>query len=146
VICVDASVALKWLFPEDYSTEALTLAADSVHADEPVIAPPLLLAEVTNNVYQRARRSELTVEGATETLARFLEFPVEVVSPDRLDQLALRVALSYRLSAAYDAYYIALSEMTGATLWTDDRRLLRDLDGRLAFVKALSGYGEGEAQ
>jgi hypothetical protein len=39
-----------------------------------------------------------------------------------------------------------IRHLTVAENALDWRRLLHDLDGRLAFVKAISGYGDSEAR
>jgi predicted nucleic acid-binding protein len=139
-ICVDASVAIKWLFPEEYSAEALALVTDAASAKERIVAPTLLNLEVTNVIRQRMRRGTLTLDEAQAELDRFFSFPVETVLPRRLHRRALMVADRYDIPSAYDAHYVALAELTGAVLWTNDERLLRRLAGRVAFARRIAEY------
>jgi hypothetical protein len=53
VICVDASLAAKWVLPEDYSDQALALFTATAEAGEPIVAPSLLPSEVTNIIRRR---------------------------------------------------------------------------------------------
>jgi predicted nucleic acid-binding protein len=140
VICVDASVAAKWIFTEQYSDQARALLHGALQAAEPVIAPPLLPIEVTNILRQRVRRSDLTPDEAQERLAAFLALPVALYVPETLYGRAVEIAEQFNLPAAYDAHYVALAEHFDALLWTDDQRLLRTLGGRLSFVRWIADY------
>jgi predicted nucleic acid-binding protein len=140
VICVDASVAVKWLFPEEYSAEALALVNHAAAARERIIAPMLLPIEITNVIWQRVRRRMLTLEQAQEELNRFFSFRVSTTSPRLLHRRALSIANEYDIPSAYDAHYVALAELAGATLWTSDERLLRLLAGHIPFVRSIADY------
>jgi predicted nucleic acid-binding protein len=61
VIRVDASVAAKWLFPEEYSAQALALASHAAGAKERIIAPVLLPLEITNIFRQRMHQGTLSL-------------------------------------------------------------------------------------
>jgi predicted nucleic acid-binding protein len=141
VICVDASVAAKWILTEEYSDQARALLRDTLEAAEPLAAPPLLPIEVTNILRQRVRRGDLTLVEAQERLAAFLALPVALDAPDMLYARALEIAEQYNLPAAYDAHYVALAESIDTVLWTDDQRLLHTLGGRIPFVRWIAEYG-----
>lgn len=140
MICVDASVALKWFFAEEHSTEARALLRTSLQAMEPIIAPPLLPSEVANGMRQRMRRGELALDGARAILTQFLSPPITLQAPATLYDLSLILADAYDLPAIYDAQYVAMADLLGAPLWTADQRLLRALDGRLTFVRAIADW------
>ena len=53
---------------------------------------------------------------------------------------ALRLAAEHGLPAAYDAQYLALALTLGCDFWTDDRRLLTQLGGRVDRVKWIADY------
>ena len=63
-LVIDASVAVKWLLPEDGREEALRL--QDLYQDEKIdlIAPSLLGVEVANVLWKRARRGDLTSAAA----------------------------------------------------------------------------------
>jgi predicted nucleic acid-binding protein len=140
VICVDASVAAKWLFPEEYSAQALALVDHAAAAKERIIAPALLTIEITNIIRQRMRQGTLSLDQAQDELSRFFTFRVSTTSPRLLHRRALIAADQYTIPSAYDAHYVALAELTGSTLWTNDQRLLRLLAGKLPFVRWIADY------
>jgi predicted nucleic acid-binding protein len=145
VICVDATVAAKWLLPEEYSQEALDLVGATVRAGERILGPQLLPVEITNIIRQRMRREHLALDEARRLLARFFTFHVTLRGSDELHDGALRLSVAYDLPAVYDAHYVALAQQLGCDLWTDDRRLLRNLAGRLPFVRWLGDYRAGRS-
>lgn len=142
MICVDASLAAKWVLPEDYSDEALALYSASAELGEPIVAPALLPYEVTNILHLRTIRSDLSSPDAQTLLARFLAFPVLLQESPRLHERALSLAALFDLSATYDAHYLALAEQLECAFWTDDRRLLRQLNGKASYVHWIGDYRE----
>ena len=144
MICVDASVAVKWLWSEELSDAARTLFQATRTANESIVAPPLLSIEVTNVIYRRTRVADgPTRDEAGGLLARFLAFPIVLLNPAGLHERALALAHVHGLPAAYDAHYLALAETLRCALWTDDRRPLRSLAGRMPLVRSLAEFGGG---
>jgi predicted nucleic acid-binding protein len=145
MICVDASLVAKLLFPEEESsTQAFALMADELSAEQPMIAPPLLPIEVTNILRQRMRREGLSLERARELLRQFLAIPINLKAPEGLYDEALVLADAQNHPAAYDAHYVALAQRMGCDLWTADERLMRALAGRLAFVRSIADFVANE--
>ncbi|MCC7104509.1 MAG: type II toxin-antitoxin system VapC family toxin [Chloroflexi bacterium] len=141
MICVDASVAAKWIFPEEpLASQAEKLYQDSIARSQRLVAPALLPIEVTNIIRQRMRRDKvpgkppLSLPEAQQALQLFLSFPVEVVTPPGLHELALSLATSHNLSAVYDAHYLALAHLLSCPLWTADQNLVNTLSGKLPFL------------
>lgn len=58
MICVDASVAGKWILEEEQSDRAKALYRSALLAREPIVAPPLLPTEVTNILRQRTHAQD----------------------------------------------------------------------------------------
>ena len=141
MICVDASIAVKWLFPEEsYSDLALGLLDRNLAADQPIIAPPLLWSEVTNAVRQRMRRDGVSLSRASQLLDQFLALPLRLVAPEQLYQHALLLASRHGLDATYDAQYVVLAQHQRCDLWTDDRHLIANVQPSLPFVRPISEY------
>ena len=141
MICVDASVAIKWLLPEERSAQAIALFDATLHTDQPIVGPPLLPLEVTNILRQHMRaQGGISLNRATEHLAAFLAFPIELHNPAGLHRQALVLADALGLPATYDAHYLALAEYLGCELWTDDQRLLRQVGGSLAYVRWIGDF------
>ena len=138
--CIDASLAGKWLFPEEYSANALALARMARASGESLIGPPHLRAEVSNIIRRRMRREALSLDRARGRFRRFQTFPVVTREVQGLYDAAILFSHQYHLPAAYDAVYVALAALLGDELWTDDRRLLRGLRGKLSFVRWIGDY------
>jgi predicted nucleic acid-binding protein len=138
----DASVAGKWLFPDEVRSDlAFRLLDDELAGDRRILAPPLLRGELTNVLRKRMRRESLQLETALALLDQFLDLPITILSPPRIEHDALRLAEEFGLPATYDAHYVSLARRTGCEFWTDDQRLIRALAGRLPFVRWIGGYG-----
>jgi predicted nucleic acid-binding protein len=136
VICVDASVAIKWLLKEERSDRAIALYETTAKANQPIVAPPLLPLEITNILRQRMRAQDaISLIRATEHLAAFLALSIELRNPTGLHFQALVLADALDLPATYDAHYLALAEHLGCELWTDDQRLIRRVATSLPFVR-----------
>lgn len=122
MIVVDASVALKWVFDEEYGDEA---AALRMGADVP-IAPTLMLIEAGNALWRRVGRGELTADEAAERLIVLKGLPVGYIEEQALvvPALALAGALQHPV---YDCIYLALALRHDIRLATADLRFARKL-------------------
>jgi len=133
-LVVDASVAVRWCFPLDRSERA-----DNVlRSGERLIAPDLVLAELTNAAWK-----VITFGGGaadvTLSMMRTVERTFdELVPSSALKDLALEMAVELR-HPAYDCFYLALAQARGIQLVTADDRLLRCCAGTRmsALVKSL---------
>lgn len=141
MIGVDASTAAKWvLSDEEHADKARALYLATIRDHQVIIAPPLILSEVTNVLRQRVRRRSLTIGEADHALADFLALPLLLTLPPWLYRRALEIAHSFSLPASYDAQYVALAEALGYDLWTNDRALLRALGSDVNYVRWIGNY------
>jgi predicted nucleic acid-binding protein len=147
MICVDASVAVKWVLQEELSDQARALYRAHLRMREPIVAPSLLLYEVTNTVRHLLRKSSgMSLVAARRALADLLAASIEFHSPPGLHQAALMIADDHDLPTAYDAHYVALSDMLGCEFWTADGRLLRHVQKAMPFVRWLGDYAPNDEQ
>jgi predicted nucleic acid-binding protein len=118
-LVIDASVAIKWFIDEPFTEQALALLNDG----EPLIAPELILAEVLNAAWKRARRGDIRWLHFHEISAA-LNTPLLALEP--LHSLARRAAeVAEQLDhPLYDCFYLALAEQRDAAFVTADQRLL----------------------
>lgn len=146
MICVDASVAAKWIFTEELAEPAEALYLRAITAGERIVAPPLLPIEITNIIRQRMRRSKepeqvpLSLSEAATALRLFLSFPVELTMPSELHRRALELSDTCGLPAVYDAHYLALAQMLDCEFWTADQKFVNALEGKHPFVRWLGDY------
>lgn len=125
VVVVDASFATMWAIPEAHSPRALALVEGWARRAIGLLAPCLLLPEVTNAVYKRVVRRELTLVEAQRALAIVLGFGIEIREEPGLGHQAMEWAARLRQPAAYDTQYLALAELNGCEYWTGDQRFFR---------------------
>jgi predicted nucleic acid-binding protein len=121
---VDASVILQAFFPDETQDQAQAVIRDHVAGHIPLVAPTLILYEMTNAVVQAIRRGRITEEDGEAILTAIegLGIEIEPVAWQSMLSLAQRFDRS-----AYDAAYLALAEARGEPLVTGDRRLYHAL-------------------
>jgi predicted nucleic acid-binding protein len=136
-VVVDASLAVKWAIPEPYSERALELAEGWAGVGTRLLAPCLLIAEVTNALYKRIARGELDLATAEGALEIILAFSIELREEPGLPARAMALAQEFRRSTTYDCHYLALAERYDCELWTGDRRLYNAVRAALRRVKCV---------
>ena len=120
ILIVDASVAIKWFVKENLHDEALELLQ---HHDR-LQAPELIVAELTNVVWKKRLRREIT-EGQAQTIGSGIPNYISVLYPIVLDhERALELAV-FLEHPVYDCLYLACAERVGGRVVTADRALLR---------------------
>lgn len=135
---IDASVAVKWLLPEDYTPEAESLLAEDISLS----APDLLYSEVGNVMWNRVRGKEITAHAGREALLRLLEIDILVAPASLLLDKAFQLACEYQRTV-YHSVYMALAVEEKAALVTGDRRFYNatrrtPLAERVAWIGALA--------
>ena len=142
-VVVDASVAVKWVLPEEWTDRAQALMAASIQARQRLVGTPHLFIEVVNAIYQRRRgapQERLSEIEADQALARFLAFPLELLSPTPLYEQAFAFARTHGLSNVYDSAYVVLAQLLNTTLWTADETLLNALGTAAPWVRFIGAY------
>lgn len=113
---VDASVAVKWLLPEEHSATALRLVASPAE----LLAPELLWVETVAALRKRVRRTDLSVQGFRDALDDIDAWRVRAEPVMPLVRPAADMALHLG-HTVYDCVYLALAERDGGRLVTADR-------------------------
>ena len=146
VVVVDTSIAIKWVLQESDSDIAETMLIEWSSNGVVILAPALLTYEVTNALYKKARKGEITFETAKEALTKVLLSGVALnFSQDtNLGRRAIELARQFGLTATYDAHYLALSEREGCELWTADKRMWNSIRGKLTWVRWIGDYHSDE--
>lgn len=122
-VVVDASLALRWVLADEKEASVDALLEQWLTSLTEMIAPPLFHAEVTNALYLSLKRNRLTLDEAALALKGIMQLGVQLSEPTDLYFKSLRIAVTYSISNAYDAIYLALAEIEGCELWTADERL-----------------------
>ena len=115
---VDASIVIKWFVPESGH-----LSARRLLEEEPTLAAPdLLVSELTNVAWKKARRGEIDVAQARLIVSGFPNSGIDLLPSFAVRERALEIALSLG-HPAYDCFYIAAAENLKTDVVTADRRL-----------------------
>ncbi|MCY4122825.1 MAG: type II toxin-antitoxin system VapC family toxin [Acidobacteria bacterium] len=114
---VDASVAVKLLVDEPDSGAARALAASG----QELHAPRLMVAEVANALWRKARQGQFERTDAGAAMAALSDMPMRWNDDETVGADAVRLALALD-HPVYDCVYLALAHRIGATVVTADRR------------------------
>lgn len=113
-LVIDASVALKWVIPEDDST-----AAEALLRGEPLIAPDFLAIECANVLWTKARRRVMSGADARAGLSLILSAPLRLLPSATYAAAAQAIALDLDQSV-YDSLYLAAALAERAAFVTAD--------------------------
>ena len=114
---LDASVAVKWLVPEDHSETAAALVGQT-----DIFVPTLFHSEVANALWKKARRDEIRLE---EIIAHLAEVPLLVTTLDETEAMPRALAMAADLEhPVYDCVYLALAEARDDFVLTADLRFV----------------------
>lgn len=119
-IVVDASVAVRWSTTLDASDRAEAL----LRSREEIIAPDLVIAEMTNAAWKMAVFGGMSHSAVTTQVREAANYFDELVPVADLKDRALEIAIALK-HPAYDCFYLALAEQRGCRLFTADERLQR---------------------
>jgi predicted nucleic acid-binding protein len=118
-LVIDASVASKWVLPEEGVDRAARLRED----ERDFIAPTLIAAEIGNAVWKRVVWHEMGNDDADRAIRLGVALVTRLVPMEDLARRALEIAIELK-HPIYDCFYLALAERERAPLITADKRLL----------------------
>ena len=134
---VDSSLVFKWIVKEEDSELADALAGQWFADQIPVLAPSLLLFELTNALFQQVKDGDLDIEAADMAVKRILSLPVQIVESDHLIRRTLELASLLGQGAIYDSLFLALAESLDCDLWTADGRFFRAAEPHTSHIQHL---------
>lgn len=138
-LVVDASVAVKWVLPEEGHEEALLIQEKYQDEEIDLIAPYLLISEIANVLWKRERRGDLSAPIVRRCFQQFLQD-----SPILLDSVttsisALELALAHR-RPFYDCLYLAWALEQRCDLVTADERFFNAMSTTFPCIKLLKTF------
>lgn len=140
IVVIDASLAAMWAVPEVYSNQALALANQWAQEHTRLIAPCLMLTEVTNAFYKRIVRREVDLATGIAALHVVLEFAIEIREEPGLHSRAMELSHELKRPTTYDCHYLALAEIHNCELWTGDERFYNSVKEIMHQVKWIGNY------
>jgi predicted nucleic acid-binding protein len=117
---VDASVVVKWFVDEDHHEQA----RDILRADDTLLAPDLIVLEITNVVWKKTMRGEIDRAQAAIIASAILQGEPQLHPSTEFSERALEMALSLN-HPIYDCVYLACAEHFDSPLITLDQRLCK---------------------
>jgi len=134
LVCLDASVVVKYLVPEEQSDAAIVIVRDALAAGDVLVAPAWSWAEVGSALRAKVRRSLLTLAEAGRAWKLYESLPIAFFDSGELRARAWDIAATLELATLYDAAYLACIEtapgFTDREFWTADREFLVALGNR----------------
>jgi predicted nucleic acid-binding protein len=127
-VVVDASVVVDWVAPDaDPELPALVVLAQCAADDVELLAPRLMIEEVSNALLTGVRRGRWSGAAADTAHTLLRELPVRLVDEPRDLDRAWDLARRYDNHPIDDLIYVALAERRRARLVTADVALRQRL-------------------
>jgi len=140
-VCIDASLALRWLLPTDQEPSADALLQDWDQSGTEIMSTPLLDIEVTSTIRRLVYLKKVLPQQGEEAYRLYRDLEVTILNPPELAGRAWRLAAEYNHTRTFDLQYLAAAEMEDCELWTADRKLADLTKGKTNRVKWLGEYG-----
>jgi len=121
-LVLDASVAIKWVIPENDTPKALSLRTDLRNQVHEAIAPDTFPVEVAHALTRAERKGILQQREAIIKLADVLTTALHLHQSIPLLARAVEISSQARIGV-YDCLYLALAERELCDLVTADQRL-----------------------
>lgn len=124
-LIIDASVALKWFIPEEFSD-----AADQIISSEhDLIAPEFMLIELGNVFWKKTKLGEMSFKAAEDALYEASHSPIYYYPVTKsLIARSLNLAQQFK-HPVYDCIYLALAEQEAGTVITADKKFFGQIAG-----------------
>jgi len=139
LLVVDSNVVAKWFFPEELQQQAQALQSDWMAGIVDLVAPDLILTEVSNITWKKHRLNLITPAEAIATIEDLLLLSIPTVESQTVLRQAYSLASRFDRTV-YDALYLALAAFMPAKLVTADLRLYNAVSSQLEFVQYLGAY------
>lgn len=138
-LVVDASVAVKWILPEEGHEEALRIQERYQDEEIDLIAPHLVIAEIANVLWKRERRGDLNAWTAQHCFRQFLHDAPILLDSEKVSASALGLALAHG-RPVYDCLYLAWALEQRCDLVTADERFFNALSAAFPCIRVLREF------
>lgn len=144
-ICLDASILLKILLPEEGSEAAERLLETAIGSGAEIVMPSFSWVEVGSVLRQKVKRGEISPPEAEEAWQIFQNMKaIEYVDNAEVRDLAWKIAAENNLPTLYDAAYLAVAEIVSkkskiseCEFWTADKKLYHAVKAKKGYIKLL---------
>ena len=136
VYCLDTSIWIKYLCPDEQEARATELVSNALSAR--LVLPSFAWAEIASVLRQKVRSKLLTTDEAEILYRAFCQFALDYVDGEKVRSRAWEIAEQYQLLTLYDSVFLAVAEQESAQYWTADLVLLKKLIRRPSYVYGLT--------
>lgn len=137
MICVDASLVVKWVTPEDDSQEALRLYGQWLESQEILIAPILLDYEVASVVLKKVKKGLLPSHQILPAFAFYQRLRIQLFHETELVEKGMALTQAFEGTTLYDCLYLALAEAKATDFYTCDKSFYNKVKGPYPRVKCV---------
>lgn len=137
-MCIDTSVWIPYLVPEQYQAQAKILMDEALSQNIRIVAPTFAWAEVGSVLRKKTRAGSIIIQEAQEIFEDFCELPIDYIETEAIRVRAWQIAADYGLPTLYDAVFLACAESFSAEFWTADIAMIRQLAPRPSYVRELT--------
>lgn len=142
-LCVDTSVWIKYLCPDEQNQAAIALVTDALTRKLRFVAPCFAWAEVGSVLRKKVRANLLIMDEAEQLYMAYTNLPIDYIDTETIRTRAWQIAEENNMPTLYDASFLACTESESADFWTADETLLNQLSPRPSYVRQL-GVGSRE--
>ena len=136
-VVIDAGFLLKILLPEEKSECAEELWKSWIKNSIKVVAPTLIIFEVSSVLRNKLYRGIIENGDAKELINQIKHLDLTLIYTEDLLDLAWGIGTILKTSVLYDCFYIALSQFLDTTLWTTDRKLYNSSKENFPFINVV---------
>lgn len=133
-IYVDASFVIRLLNSNSKDSPFILIWQEWQIKQYLIVAPSLFYYEIANVFYRYVLAEQISLETAKDNLREAINLPIRIYGDSFLHETALTKANLLKLSATYDAHYLALSEHLNADFYTSDKKLYNSVKNTLNWV------------
>ena len=139
-VCVDASLAVAWLFDEEYSENADALRRQWRDQGIQMLGPALFHPEVASAIRQCVYFKQIQPQEGEEAFSVYQEIPIRIIDGPEMYRKAWQLAKEFDLPVCYDMQYLAVAELADCEFWTADKRLATFLKRKNKRVRWVGEY------
>jgi predicted nucleic acid-binding protein len=136
-VAVDASFLLKMFLPEEKSDEAETLWKAWVGDHVEIMAPTLIVFEVSSVIRNKVFRGNLTEKEGEGISNLIKEIDLSLIYTPELLDIAWEIGTILNTPNLYDCFYLALPRLFRIPLWTADKKLFQSAKKEFPFINLL---------
>lgn len=140
MVVVDASIAVKAVVEEDYTSETKALVRSWQTAGLPMMAPDFMASEFATALRKKIAEGILTNEDAKRLSSGLYRSGIDFRPSRPLHGRAIDLAVELNQRLAYDCHYLALAESLDCDFWTADRPFYRAAQGPYPRVRWIGNY------